>query len=42
LFIHTDFSKEFPVYDPNSIMLMEIAGSLMIAGLTVMGIQTGG
>ena len=34
-----DFSKEFPVYDPNSIMLMEIAGALMIAGLTVMGIK---
>ena len=34
-----NFSKEFPVYDPNSIMLMEIAGALMIAGLTVIGIK---
>jgi hypothetical protein len=34
-----DFSKEFPVYNPNRIMLMVIGGSLMIAGLTVMGIK---
>ena len=34
-----DFSKEFPVYDPTSIMLMEIGGAFLIAGLTVMGIK---
>ena len=34
-----DFSKEFPVYNPNGIMLVVIGGSLMIAGLTVMGIK---
>jgi hypothetical protein len=39
LFYPPDFSKEFPVYDPDSIMLMVIGGSLMIAGLTVMGIK---
>ena len=34
-----DFSKEFPVYDPNSIMLMVCGASLGIAGLTVLGIK---
>ena len=39
IFYPPDFSKEFPVYNPDSIMLMVIGGSLMIAGLTVMGIK---
>ena len=34
-----DFSKEFPVYDPNSIMLVVCGGAFGIAGLTVMGIK---
>jgi len=34
-----DFSKEFPVYDPDSIMLMVFGSTLFIAGLTVMGIK---
>lgn len=34
-----DFSKEFPVYDPDSIMLMVCGGALGIAGLTVLGIK---
>jgi len=34
-----DFSKEFPVYDPNSIMLIVCGGALGIAGLTLMGIK---
>jgi len=34
-----DFSKQFPVYDANSIMLMVIGSSLEVAGLTVMGIK---
>ena len=34
-----DFSKEFPVYDPKSIMIIAYGLALMIAGLTVMGIK---
>ena len=34
-----DFSKEFPVYDPNSIMLIVFGGAFGIAGLTLMGIK---
>jgi hypothetical protein len=34
-----DFSKEFPVYDPNSIMLIVCGNALGIAGLTVLGIK---
>lgn len=34
-----DFSKEFPVYNPNSIMLIVCGNALGIAGLTVLGIK---
>ena len=34
-----DFSKEFPVYDPDSIMVMTYGSALFLAGLTVMGIK---
>jgi hypothetical protein len=34
-----DFSKEFPVYDPNGIMLIVFGNSLGIAGLTLLGIK---
>src|SRR5215510_6143244 len=34
-----DLSKEFPVYDPNGIMLVAYGNALFIAGLTVMGIK---
>lgn len=34
-----NFSSEFPVYDPNSIMLMACGIALQIGGLTVMGIK---
>ena len=34
-----DFSKEFPVYGPNSIMLIVCGNALGIAGLTVLGIK---
>ena len=34
-----DFSKEFPVYDPDSIMLIVCGNALGIAGLTVLGIK---
>ena len=34
-----DFSKEFPVYNPNSIIIIAYGIALMIAGLTVMGIK---
>ena len=39
LFSPPDFSKEFPVYDPNGIMLVVCGGAFGIAGLTVMGIK---
>ena len=39
VFYPPDFSKEFPVYDPNSIMLMVLGVAFFIAGLTVMGIK---
>jgi hypothetical protein len=32
-------SKEFPVYDPDGIMLVAYGNALFIAGLTVMGIK---
>jgi len=34
-----DFSKEFPVYDPDSIMIGTYGNALSLAGLTVMGIK---
>jgi hypothetical protein len=34
-----DFSKDFPVYDPNSVMIMVYGSALLMAGLTVMGIK---
>ena len=34
-----DFSKEFPVYDPDSIMVATYGNALFLAGLTVMGIK---
>ena len=34
-----DFSKEFPVYDPDSIMIVTYGNALFLAGLTVMGIK---
>ena len=34
-----DVSKEFPVYDPDGIMLVAYGNALFIAGLTVMGIK---
>ena len=34
-----DFSKEFPVYDPDGIMIVAYGNALFIAGLTVMGIK---
>src|SRR4026209_637544 len=34
-----DFSKEFPVYDPDSIMIGTYGNALSVAGLTVMGIK---
>ena len=34
-----DFSKEFPVYDPDSIMIATYGNALSLAGLTVMGIK---
>lgn len=34
-----DFSKEFPLYDPNGIMLTVFGSSLGIAGLTLLGIK---
>lgn len=34
-----DFSGEFPVYNPNSIMLMVCGGAFGMAGLTLMGIK---
>ena len=34
-----DFSKEFPLYDPNSLMLIAFGNALGIAGLTVLGIK---
>lgn len=34
-----DFSKEFPVYDPDSIMVVTYGNALFLAGLTVMGIK---
>lgn len=34
-----DFSKEFPLYDPNSIMLIVCGNALGIGGLTVLGIK---
>lgn len=34
-----DFSKEVPVYDPNSIMLMVVGTAFLIGGLTVMGVK---
>jgi hypothetical protein len=34
-----DVSKEFPVYDPDGIMLVTYGNALFIAGLTVMGLK---
>ena len=34
-----DFSKEFPIYHPDSIMLVTYGNALSLAGLTVMGIK---
>ena len=34
-----DFSKEFPYYDPDGIMIVAYGNALFIAGLTVMGIK---
>jgi len=34
-----DFSKEFPVYDPDSIMIVTYGNALFLSGLTVMGIK---
>ena len=34
-----DFSKEFPVYDPNNIMLIVCGAALGIADLTLLGIK---
>jgi hypothetical protein len=34
-----DFSKEFPVYHPDSIMVATYGNALFLAGLTVMGIK---
>ncbi|HEX7903889.1 MAG TPA: hypothetical protein VF487_08430 [Chitinophagaceae bacterium] len=34
-----DFSKEFPVYNPDSIMVITYGNALFLAGLTVMGIK---
>ena len=34
-----DLSNEFPVYDPDGIMLVAYGNALLIAGLTVMGIK---
>jgi len=34
-----DFSGEFPVYDPDSIMILSYGMALLISGLTVMGIK---
>jgi hypothetical protein len=34
-----DLSKEFPVYNPDGIMLVAYGNALFIAGLTVMGIK---
>jgi len=34
-----DFSKEFPVYDPDSIMIATYGNALSLAGLTVIGIK---
>jgi len=39
LFYPPDFSQEFPVYDPGSIMLMVCSGAFGIGGLTVMGLK---
>src|SRR4030095_715181 len=34
-----DFSKEFPLYDPDSLMLVAFGNALGIGGLTVLGIK---
>ena len=34
-----DFSKEFPLYDPNSLMFIAFGNALGIGGLTVLGIK---
>lgn len=34
-----DFSKEYPMYDPNGIMIVAYANALFIAGLTVLGLK---
>lgn len=34
-----DFSGEFPVYDPTSVMILVYGGALFMGGLTVMGIK---
>jgi len=34
-----DFTKEFPVYDPTSIMILVYGSALFMAGLTVMGLK---
>ena len=34
-----DFSKQFPVYNPDSIMILTYGSALFLAGLTVMGIK---
>lgn len=36
-----DFSKEFPVYHPTGIMLLEYGGALLMAALTVIGQKLG-
>lgn len=36
-----DFSREFPVYHPTGIMLLEYGGALFIAALTVIGQKLG-
>lgn len=39
IFYPPDFSQEFPVYDPDSMMVWVIGGSFGIAGLTLLGIK---
>jgi len=34
-----DFSKEFPIYDPNSLMVIACGNAFGIGGLTVLGIK---
>lgn len=39
LLFPADLTNDYPIYDPNSIMLMVCGGALGIAGMTVMGIK---